>query len=272
MAFPSSSFLSFKNPSEGTSLGLFSADDLRIVRFGIGILGNVSALMLYAAPILTFRRVIKNKSTEEFSVVPYVTAFLNCMIYTWYGSPVISHNWDNLPLVTINGFGVFLEFTFIVIYFWFASPKGKKTVSLITAPVIMFCAAMIISSLAMEDRHIRRAMVGSFGVVASICMYGSPLVAVKQVIQTKSVEFMPFFLSFFSCLTSSLWMAYGLLSFDLLLASPNLLGVPLGVLQLVLYCMYRKNTLQEPCKMDLENGENESLVTPLISDAPDVKK
>lgn len=95
----------------------------------------------------------------------------------------------------------------------------------------------------------------------------------KQVLQTKSVEFMPFFLSLFSFLTSSIWMAYGLLSNDLLLASPNLMGVPLGALQLVLYCMYRKNTIEEPCKVDPENGENTSLTTPLIvSDAPSVKR
>lgn len=40
----------------------------------------------------------------------------------------------------------------------------------------------------------------------------------RRVIETKSVEFMPFYLSFFSFLTSSLWMAYGLLSHDLVLA------------------------------------------------------
>ena len=40
----------------------------------------------------------------------------------------------------------------------------------------------------------------------------------KKVIETKSVEYMPFYLSFFSFLASSLWLAYGLLSHDLFLA------------------------------------------------------
>lgn len=42
--------------------------------------------------------------------------------------------------------------------------------------------------------------------------------AQKKVIETKSVEYMPFYLSFFSFLASSLWLAYGLLSHDLFLA------------------------------------------------------
>lgn len=104
----------------------------------------------------------------------------------------------------------------------------------------------------------------------------------KQVIVTKSVEFMPFYLSFFSFMASVLWLAYGLLSHDLLLAvrlifirfswlmfffsntvyiyyiwqSPNLVGLPLGILQLGLYCKYRKRGIieEEPSKWDLEHN------------------
>lgn len=40
----------------------------------------------------------------------------------------------------------------------------------------------------------------------------------KQVLVTKSVEFMPFYLSFFTLVSSVLWMAYGLLGRDLFIA------------------------------------------------------
>ncbi|KAJ0989322.1 hypothetical protein J5N97_007678 [Dioscorea zingiberensis] len=155
-------------------------------------MGNAASLLLYAAPILTFKRVITKRSTEEFSCIPYTIALFNCLLYTCF---------------------------------------------------------------ALHDHYHRKLFVGSVALVASIGMYGSPLVAVKTVIKTKSVEFMPFYLSFFSCLSSSLWMAYGCLRHDLFVAAPNILGSPMGLLQIILYCMYKKHKdrPEEPNKMDLEN-------------------
>ncbi|WOK97196.1 bidirectional sugar transporter SWEET3b isoform X1 [Canna indica] len=78
----------------------------------------------------------------------------------------------------------------------------------------------------------------------------------KRVTMTKSVEFMPFHLSFFSFLASAVWMAYGLLERDLFLAAPNLLGCPMGFLQLVLYFIYRgsKEIPEASNGIDLENA------------------
>nr|GLL28220.1 bidirectional sugar transporter SWEET3-like [Ipomoea trifida] len=231
------------------------------LRLAVGVMGNAGSLMLYSAPMLTFATVIKKRSTEEFSCVPYILALFNCCLYTWYGLPVVSHRWENFPVVTINGVGIVLELSFILIYFCFASNARKKKVALMMIPVVgMVLATMAISTFSFHDHRRRKVFVGSVGLVASVSMYSSPLVVVKRVIKTKSVEYMPFYLSFFSFVTSSLWMAYGLLSHDLVLASPNLVGCPLGLLQLLLYCKYRKKdqtVTEEPHKWDLESCHDE---------------
>ncbi|CAN8252746.1 unnamed protein product [Cochlearia groenlandica] len=216
------------------------------LRLSVGILGNGASLLLYTAPILTFSRVIKKKSTEEFSCIPYVMTLFNCLIYTWYALPIVSHRWENFPLVTINGVGIFLESIFIFIYFFYASSKEKVKVGVIFVPVVVvFGLTTAISAVVFDDHRHRKSFVGSVGLVASVFMYGSPLVAMKKVIETKSVEYMPFSLSLFSFLASSLWMAYGLLSHDLFLASPNMVGTPLGILQLIIYVKY-KNKKETP--------------------------
>ncbi|KAI8564974.1 hypothetical protein RHMOL_Rhmol03G0224500 [Rhododendron molle] len=68
-----------------------------------------------------------------------------------------------------------------------------------------------------HGHHHRKVFVGSVGLIASMAMYGSPLVVM----------------------------------------SPNFVGSPSGILQLVLYFMYRKKgIIEEPHKPDIEkNGE-----------------
>ncbi|KAJ6376045.1 hypothetical protein OIU77_000921 [Salix suchowensis] len=91
------------------------------LRLAVGIMGNAASLLLFSAPILTFYRVIRKKSTEEFSCVPYIIALLNCLLYTWYGLPVVSYRWENFPVATINGLGdsfrVFLHSHIFLVHF-----------------------------------------------------------------------------------------------------------------------------------------------------------
>uniref|UniRef100_A0A0D9UYD8 Bidirectional sugar transporter SWEET n=2 Tax=Leersia perrieri TaxID=77586 RepID=A0A0D9UYD8_9ORYZ len=210
------------------------------VRVAVGILGNAASMLLYAAPILTFRRVVKKGSVEEFSCVPYILALFNCLLYTWYGLPVVSSGWENSTVSSINGLGILLEIAFISIY-----------------------------------TCMRKVFVGSIGLVASISMYSSPMVAAKQVITTKSVEFMPFYLSLFSFLSSALWMIYGLLGKDLFIASPNFVGCPMGILQLVLYCIYRKSHEEAEKLHDIDQENGLKVVTThkkITGSEPEVQK
>ncbi|KAK7282614.1 hypothetical protein RIF29_11531 [Crotalaria pallida] len=231
------------------------------LRMGVAVIGNVASVSLYAAPITTFKRVIKKKSTEEFSCIPYIIGLLNCLLFTWYGLPVVSYKWENFPLVTVNGVGILLELSYVLIYFFYASAKGKGRVAMITIPVlIVFCITALVSTFALHDNPHRKLLVGSIGLVVSVTMYGSPLVVMKKVIKTKSVEFMPLPLSVASFFAASLWLTYGILIRDIFVGGPNVIGLPLGILQLVLHCKYRKKSVVEgPNKGDMEKGNLEKV-------------
>ncbi|XP_042483536.1 bidirectional sugar transporter SWEET3b-like [Macadamia integrifolia] len=224
------------------------------IRLALGIAGNVTSVLLYSSPILTFKRVIGKKSTEEFSCVPYIVTLCTVLLYFWYGLPIVSYKWENITVVTISGVGILLQSTFILIYIWFSSPRRKRMVILMVVTVIIIISiTTLVSTFEWHDHHHRKLFVGSIGLMVNTGMYGSPLIVVKQVVQTKSVEFMPFYLSLFSLLNSSLWGPYGLLGHDLFIAIPNLLGVLLSLFQLVLYCIYRERKIhKELSDTDLE--------------------
>ncbi|KAL2318327.1 hypothetical protein Fmac_032203 [Flemingia macrophylla] len=233
------------------------------IRMVVAVLGNVASMSLYAAPTVTFKRVIRKKNTEEFSCIPYIIALLNSLLYTWYGLPIISKKWENFPLVTVNGVGILFELSYVLIYFWFSSAKGKVKVAVTTVAVLIaFCLIAIVSFFAFPDHRHRKLLVGSISFGVSIALYASPLVAMKNVVQTKSVEFMPLPLSLSTLLASVLWMIYGVLIRDIFVAGPNVVGTPLGILQLVLHCKYwKRRVTEEPNKVDGEMGHGKECVS-----------
>ncbi|CAK9169273.1 unnamed protein product [Ilex paraguariensis] len=64
----------------------------------------------------------------------------------------------------------------------------------------------------------------------------------KLVIKTKSVEYMPFFLSLASFANGISWTSYALIRFDPFITAPNGMGSLLGLAQLLLYATFYKST------------------------------
>jgi hypothetical protein len=85
------------------------------------------------------------------------------------------------------------------------------------------------------------AFLGIGCAILNIMVYGSPLSVMRQVIQTKSVAFMPLSLTCGTLLCSSVWGVYAILVDDWNVLVPSCLGVALGISQLVLYFYYYRS-------------------------------
>ncbi|KAL2468617.1 Nodulin MtN3 family protein [Forsythia ovata] len=96
----------------------------------------------------------------------------------------------------------------------------------------------------------------------NIIMYGSPLAAMRSVVTMKSVDYMPFLLSFFLFLNGGIWTFYACLVHDWFLGVPNAIGFVLGMAQLVLYAIYRNPKATKQLAADLEDGRQRE---PLLS-------
>ncbi|XP_031281688.1 bidirectional sugar transporter SWEET17-like [Pistacia vera] len=205
--------------------------------FFVGVIGNIIAMLLALSPVKTFWRILQNRSTEEFESLPYVCALLNSMLWTYYG---LTKSGEIL-VVTINVFIVIVETVYLIIFLVYASPRMKaKTALLVGLLDVGFPAAAILIIELLLHGEMKIDVLGFICAVLSIIMFGSPLVAMRTVVMSKSVEYMPFLLSLFVALTGGIWTLYAVLVKDLFLAVPNGVGFLLGVAQLVVYAIFRK--------------------------------
>ncbi|KAM0933139.1 putative SWEET sugar transporter [Dioscorea sansibarensis] len=201
-----------------------------------GVAGNLFAFVLFVSPFPTFRRIIRNKSTEQFSGLPYIYSLLNCLIVLWYGLPWVTQG--VLLVATVNSVGAFFQLTYVIIFIIYSDNLRKLKMSSFLIAVFGTLALVIYLSLEFFNGSARRNFVGYLSIASLISMFASPLFIINLVIKTKSVEFMPFYLSLATFLMSISFFTYGLLLHDFFIYLPNGIGTILGIVQLILYTYY----------------------------------
>ncbi|KAI3770533.1 hypothetical protein L6452_01669 [Arctium lappa] len=219
------------------------------ISFLIGIIGNVISILMFASPIGTFKRVVKTKSTEDYKGIPYITTLLSTSLWTFYGlmKP------GGLLVVTVNAVGSGLQLIYVVLFLIYA-PKRKRMQSLKLVAVlnIGFFGVVVAVTLGAFHGDKRLLISGIICAGLTIGMYVSPLSAMRIVIKTQSVEYMPFFLSFFQFLNGGVWAAYSLLVKDIFIGVPNGIGFVLGSIQLILYARYKNKSSTKNLKEEME--------------------
>ncbi|KAL8141971.1 LOW QUALITY PROTEIN: hypothetical protein V2J09_015003 [Rumex salicifolius] len=268
---------------------MVSSDLLRTI---VGIIGNVISMGLFLSPVPTFVHIIKKKSVQNYKPEPYLATILNCAMWVFYGLPFVHP--DSTLVITINGFGFVLQSIYIAIFFiyspmtkWVSKPPYPqmklsidqhmkllsvcyvsdsilvKRMSIFLAAEVAFYAVIAFCTLNfVHGTYTRTIVVGAVCVLLNIIMYYAPLTVVKMVIKTKSVRFMPFWLSLASLCNGIVWLIYGLIKFDPWIAIPNGVGVVSGVFQLILYAIYYKSTnWDKTASSDVEMGNKMTIFT-----------
>lgn len=219
---------------------------------------HLTLIEIFSFSRITFKRIIKSKSTEQFSGIPYVMTLLNCLLSAWYGLPFVSKN--NILVSTINGTGAAIEIIYVLIFIAYSIKKERaKILGLFIFVLSVFGVVVFVSLFALHG-HGRKLFCGLAATIFSIIMYASPLSIMRMVIKTKSVEYMPFFLSLFVFLCGTSWFVFGLLGKDPFVAVPNGFGCGLGAMQLILYAIYckkgkSKNLAAADKPVDMELGK-----------------
>ncbi|CAH9090634.1 unnamed protein product [Cuscuta epithymum] len=209
------------------------------IRTVVGVIGNVISGCLFLVPIKTFLEIRKKKDVEGYQFYPYVATVLNCMLWVFYGLPVVKP--DSLLVITINGAGLVIELLYVAIYCAYdRQNRSRKRIGIFLLGEVLFVGGLALFTLLCIRKLENRAfVVGIFADIFNIMMYSSPLLVVKKVYETKSVKYMPFWLSL-TCFANGLcWTCYALIKrLDVFLLISNGLGAIAGAIQLIVYAYY----------------------------------
>ncbi|XP_019423218.1 PREDICTED: bidirectional sugar transporter SWEET4-like [Lupinus angustifolius] len=209
-----------------------------------GIIGNILGVILFLSPVPTFVAICKKGSVEQYSVAPYLATLMSCMVGVLYGLPLVHPH--RLLVATIAASGCILQTIYVTIFFIFSDRiKRLKVIMWLLFELIFITILIIVTLIGVHNLKTRSEIVGTISVALTIMMYASPLAIMKMVVKTKSVEYMPLFISLASFGNSVAWTTYALISFDPFLTISNGAGTLLGVAQLILYAIYYNSTKQQ---------------------------
>lgn len=204
--------------------------------FVFGILGNIVSFMVFLAPMPTFYTIHKKKSSEGYQCIPYVVALFSATLLLYYA--FLKKN--AVMIVSINGIGIVIELSYITVYLIYAPKKLRiSTLRLI----LLFnvggqSIVMLFTSFYVKGSD-RVSVVGWICAVFNLAVFAAPLSVMRQVIKTRSVEYMPFTLSLFLTLCATSWFFYGFFVKDFYIAVPNVMGFLFGIVQMILYFIYK---------------------------------
>ncbi|KAL0306623.1 UNVERIFIED_CONTAM: Bidirectional sugar transporter SWEET2 [Sesamum radiatum] len=152
---------------------LGSLQTLATCKDAAGVAGNIFAFGLFLSPVPTFRRIIRNESTEQFSGLPYIYALLNCLVTAWYGLPMISS--DNLLVTTVNSVGAVFQIVYIVMFIRYAEKAKRLRMLGLLVMVFGLFAVIAGGSLLIVDFEARHLTIGFISCASLISMFASPL-------------------------------------------------------------------------------------------------
>ncbi|XP_057534203.1 bidirectional sugar transporter NEC1-like [Amaranthus tricolor] len=236
-----------------------SPQHLHQLTFIFGILGNFVSCGVFLAPLPTFWSIYKKKSTQGFQSIPYSVALFSAMLLLYYA--LIKES-NGMMIITINTFGFVIESFYLIVFLIYAT----KNVRVYTARliglfnVVFFGVIVAITMLFVRgnDEHtilsrggLRENVVGWICGIFSVCVFAAPLSVMRMVIRTKSVEFMPFGLSFALTFCAVFWFFFGFLIKDYYIALPNVLGFLFGIAQMILYTIYKASSKKQKKILDL---------------------
>ena len=191
------------------------------------------------------RKIVKQKSVDDVSYIPFLAIFVNCSIWISYGYLLGDH-----IIFISNSIGSLFGFAYTWIYFYHAKNREirDKILKLFGfALLIIMTITFVLPYWLIKCNFDASIVIGIIGDITSVSMRASPLISINQVIKYKTTRGLSLFMSCSMTLHGFAWCLYGfiIMDGDVYIIIPNALGFMAGLLQLLLFCCYHRGVEYE---------------------------
>ncbi|CAL8138673.1 unnamed protein product [Orchesella dallaii] len=207
----------------------------------LGTTATVTTIGQFLSGMFTVQKVQRQGTAGDISPFPFLMGTVGCALWLVYGQLK-----DDNMIIYCNVIGTLLNALYVLIFLRYVTNKGD-----LLRQIIMSCVIMTVTlALAVLNVSTSEATenLGRICILITLICCGSPMIALKHVIRTKSTETLPFPLILSMFLVCSQWWLYGILTADVYMQIPNLLGTLLSLIQLALFAVYPTNSLTSPSR------------------------
>lgn len=216
-----------------------------------GYCGVAAAFCLFLSPVPTCRRICNERSILAFSILPYLAQFVES---SWWALWALAAG-DRFEMLLNNVIGASFMLSYVFVFAFFVQRERRvSTYGQIAVALLLVGCAMLVAVFVENPDTI----FGVSAVTLNCIKYASPLSVTRQVIKTKSVEFMPLPLTLASLACGVFWGGHGVLLMDAYIWAPNLVGVLFATVQVLLYVWYGQCCGHKGAESTIEDGAKEA--------------
>ena len=203
------------------------------VRESFGWAATALTMCFYISPTIPFINVFKGRiSYEDTPAIIITTSYINCFCWYIYGDMISS---DQIKICNLIG----AISSLILICIYLAFELKKYTIdAILNASIVCsgsFAAYRGFTILVEDD-----TLIGKVCICTSCIVFMSPIQIIYRVSKEKNYNLIPIYTSWVSIFSTSFWITYGVLTTDIYIIFPNLIGLILGIIQICIYLTYKR--------------------------------
>jgi len=213
--------------------------DLSTPTFGFVALCNkiapMMAVFVFSASIPTIRQVSIEKTVQDLPLLPYSSMIANCYLWLIYG--ILK---SEFKIWGPNGIGLFLAIYYFIEFTKYAPLRAASLPGSVKMHQLVIMSLITsVSFLAVTMKESGADFVGNLAVFFCICMFASPLAALKVIIKTRNAKSLPLPFTVATIVNCFAWTVVGIFDMkDINIYLPNILGLSCGMTQLLLKVIY----------------------------------